>query len=322
MAAGTDGRHLARKVESEGLQPMSRVPVAVTPRRFTAAANRYATPVRWLSVVLILVSIVLIFRQLPLDRAIAALEAWVTGAGVWGPVVFGLVYVVAVILLIPASALTLVAGAVFGLLTGVVVVSLASTTGAALALLIGRYLARGRIARKLKQYPRFEAIDRAIGAGGWKVVALLRLSPAVPFNLQNYFYGLTRIGFWTCALTSWVAMLPGTFLYTYLGSAGRAGLEASAGVGRTRTPAEWTLLAIGLLATVGVTVYVTRLARQALKQAAALDRSSITEPPGPTATKAWPWGTTVAAMAALAVLSAAFFLQLNPALLRQLFFKT
>ena len=97
---------------------------------------------------------------------------------------------------------------------------------------------------------------------------MLRLSPAVPFNLQNYLYGLTRIGFRPCVLTSWVAMLPGTLMYVYLGHAGRAGLEAASG-GRARSPAEWAILVVGLAATVMVTVYVTRLARKALHEQSA-----------------------------------------------------
>ena len=116
---------------------------------------------------------------------------------------------------------------------GTIIVSLASTTGAALAFVIARYLARDSVARWVRRSPRFEAIDRAIGEEGWKIVALLRLSPAVPFNLQNYLYGLTKIRFWPCVLTSWAAMLPGTLMYVYLGVVGRAGLEAASG-GRAR----------------------------------------------------------------------------------------
>ena len=112
--------------------------------------------------------------------------------------------------------------------------------------------------REIQLYPRFEAIDRAVREGGWKIVALLRLSPAVPFTLQNYLYGLTGIRFWPYLLTSWLAMLPGTFLYIYLGHLGRAGVEAASGE-RSRTPAEWAMMIVGLLATVAATVYITRL---------------------------------------------------------------
>ena len=232
-----------------------------SPRGVTAAANRYAPLIKGCSVVLIVVSLALMSRRVPVASALDALQGWIAGLGVWGALVFGLIYVAASLLLVPGSALTLAAGALFGLALGTLVVSLASTMTAGLAFLIARYFARERIAREIQLYPRFEAIDRAVGEGGWKIVALLRLSPAVPFTLQNYLYGLTGIRFWPYLLTSWLAMLPGTFLYIYLGHLGRAGVEAASGE-RSRTPAEWAMMIVGLLATVAATVYITRLARE------------------------------------------------------------
>ena len=294
----------------------------MTPRGFKVTVNRYAAIIKWVSLTLIVMSMLLIVRQLPIGTVIQALQDWIGGLGVWGSVVFGLLYVVAVVLLVPASALTLAAGALFGLVAGTVIVSLASTTGAALALLISRYLARDRIAKKVEQYPRFDAIDKALSEGGWKIVALLRLSPAIPFNLQNYLYGLTGIGFWTCVLTSWVAMLPGTFMYVYLGYVGRAGLEASAVGGQARSPAEWAMMIVGLLATIAVTVYVTRLSRKALKKhtgVAETSEASESKPDHRLEPKGWPWGVMSTALIALAVLGAAVFVQFNPDSFKQLF---
>ncbi len=204
-------------------------------------------------------------RILPVRELIASLMDWVQGLGVWGPVVYGLIYVTAVLLLVPASPLTVAAGALFGLVVGTATASLASTTGAALAFLIARHGARDAVAHAIRGDRRFAAIDHAIAKSGWIIVALLRLSPAVPFSLQNYLYGLTGIRFWTCLLTSWLAMLPGTLLYVYLGHAGRIGLDAVlCGTTQRRTPAEWVLLAVGLAATLAVTIFVTRLARRAI----------------------------------------------------------
>ena len=190
------------------------------------------------------------------------MNAWIAGLGIWGPVVLGLVYIVATVLFVPGTILSLAAGAMFGLGVGVVTISIASTIGASLAFLIARYVARDRVAVIASRNRRFGAIDRAIGEAGWKIVALLRLSPAVPFNLQNYLYGLTPIRFWPYVLTSWIAMFPGTFLYIYLGHITGAAL----GSNRSRSAGEWAFLAIGLAATVMVTVYITRLARQKLSE--------------------------------------------------------
>lgn len=217
---------------------------------------------RWLSILLILASLLMIFRALPTGQAMEAMKGWIGGLGIWGPVVLALVYVVATVLFVPGTILTLAAGALFGLVVGTVTVSIASTLGAALAFLIARYVARDKTAAMAGRNRKFSAIDKAIGEGGWKIVAMLRLSPAIPFNLQNYLYGLTPVRFWTCIATSWVAMLPGTFLYVYLGHV----TGAAVGTDRERTPAEWAMLAVGLLATAAVTVYITWLARRKLKE--------------------------------------------------------
>jgi uncharacterized membrane protein YdjX (TVP38/TMEM64 family) len=214
----------------------------------------------------LVVVLVLLSRRIPLSATIGTLEDRVRDLGTWGPLIFGLVYVAAVVAFVPSSALTIAAGAVFGLTVGTVTASLASTTGAALSFLISRYLARGLVTRRFAGHPRFAALDREVSRSGVLIVALLRLSPAVPFGLQNYLYGLTGIGFGRYLLTSWAAMLPGSVMYAYLGYLGRAGLDAAEESGRTRTPLEWALLAVGLLATVAVTIVVTRLARKALRE--------------------------------------------------------
>lgn len=222
--------------------------------------------IKTISILLIVLAIFVIMSALPLKPALDAMQGWISSLGIWGPVLFGLIYVVATVLLLPGSVLTLGAGAIFGLVQGTIIVSISATTGAALALLVGRYLARKRVEKMATSYPKFHAVDRAVSEGGWKVVAMLRLSPVVPFNLQNYLYGLTGINFWVCVLTSWIAMLPGTFLYVYLGYAGRQGAEAAAGGAGGADIGKWVLLGIGLLATIGVTVYVTKLAKQKLAE--------------------------------------------------------
>jgi len=285
------------------------------PRGVAAAVSRYATLIKECSLALIVGSILLSLRRVPVGPLIEAVEQWIAGLGFWGPVVFGLLYIVAVLLLIPGSAWTLAAGALFGLLGGTIVTSLSSTTAAALAFLIARYLARDWVVRKVHRYPRFIAIDRAIREGGWRIVALLRLSPAVPFTLQNYFYGLTGIRFWPCLLTSWLAMLPGTFLYVYLGHVGRVSVEA-AGAAHERSPAEWAMLFVGMQATVAVTFYVTRLARKALRERTDVAEEEAGTPPGlgePAQPNGWPWGATFLAGLALAAVTAAIVLHVRPA---------
>lgn len=192
--------------------------------------------------------------------------------GAWGPVIFVLLYIVAAVLFVPGSALTLGAGALFGVGLGSVLVSVGATLGATAAFLVGRYLARDWVEEKIAGHPAFAAIDRAVAAEGWKIVGLTRLSPAFPFKLLNYAFGLTRVSLRDYVLASWVGMMPGTVMYVYLGSLARAAGD------RSRTPAEWSLYSVGLAATIVVTVFVTRLARAAVAKRTAAAPVSAAQP--------------------------------------------
>ncbi len=157
--------------------------------------RRRAGPIRWVALAIVLISLMVIARLLMTEQLLQTIEARIEKLGVWGPLALYAIYVIASLLLFPGSVITLIAGAVYGLAWGMVIVSAASTTVAALAFLIARYAARDRVRRTIERSPQLEALDRAIGEQGWKIVALLRLSPAIPFNLQNYLYGVTAIGF-------------------------------------------------------------------------------------------------------------------------------
>lgn len=186
--------------------------------------------------------------------------AWVDSLGVWGPVVFVLGYAVATVAFIPGSALTLASGAIFGLWEGTLYAFLGATLGATAAFLVARYVARSWVEGKLESYPRFGRIDKAVGEDGGKLVALLRLAPLFPFNLLNYALGLTSVRFVPYVLAS-LAMLPGTLMYVYFGAIGRD--VATAG---ERTPMEWGLLILGLVAVIAVTTLITKKARKALDE--------------------------------------------------------
>ncbi len=198
------------------------------------------------------------------DYLKSALE-WVAGLGPWGFVAFGLIYILAAVLFLPGSILTLGAGVVFGVVKGSMVVIVSATLGATTAFLIGRYLARGWVSRQIEGNQKFKAIDEAVATEGWKIVGLTRLSPIFPFNLLNYAFGVTQVSLRDYLVASFFGMMPGTVMYVYIGSL--AGDLATLGTeGRSRTTAEWALYGVGLLATVAVTVYVTRVARQALQK--------------------------------------------------------
>jgi len=237
--------------------------------------TRKNIPWKWVAAGALAVLLFVAARILPVQAWLRSFEDWVRGMGTAGMFLYAAVYVAAVVLFVPGIVLTLGAGFLFGLKWGVAIVSVSSTVAAALAFLIARYAARGAVERIARRNPRFAAIDRAIGREGWKVVALLRLSPLVPFSLSNYLYGLTRVRFAPYVATSWVAMLPATVLYVYLGAAGR-----TIGEKAEKSPWEWALLALGLAATAAVTVLLTRVARKELTKARVDGESSRRSTPG------------------------------------------
>ncbi len=190
---------------------------------------------------------------------------WVGSLGPLGPVIFVAIYVMATVLFIPGSILTLGAGVVFGVVRGSIFVSIAATLGATCAFLVGRYIARDWVSAKIEGNEKFRAVDEAVGTEGWKIVGLTRLSPIFPFNILNYAFGVTRVSLRDYFFASWVGMMPGTVMYVYIGSL--AGDLAKIGAGRqSRTAAEWSLYVVGMLATIAVTLYVTRIARRALER--------------------------------------------------------
>jgi uncharacterized membrane protein YdjX (TVP38/TMEM64 family) len=214
---------------------------------------------------LLLAAVALLLLGRALGGYVEPFRRWVEGLGVLGPLVFVLGYAAAVVAFVPGSALTLAAGAIFGVAKGTALVFVAAVLGSAAAFLIARYFARGAVERRIAGSAQFAAIDRAIGREGRKIAFLLRLSPAIPFTLLNYALGLTRIRF-ADALIASLGMLPGTLLYVYLGSVAGDAASASAGgaeLGRT------LVKALGLAATACVTIYVTVLARRALREATA-----------------------------------------------------
>jgi uncharacterized membrane protein YdjX (TVP38/TMEM64 family) len=215
--------------------------------------------------VLIIVLLIAV-RVLPVTDWLRRFNYWVGSLGVWGILLFILVYILATVLFFPASILTIGAGFIFGVVSGTIIVSIAATAGAALAFLIARYLARDQIEQKVADNPKFKRIDRAIGERGARLIFLLRLSPLIPFNLSNYFYGLSSVRFWPYPLASWIGMLPGTLLYVYLGAAGKASLNGAAGQASDHSPFEYTFFGIGLIATVIATIWVTRIARRELSK--------------------------------------------------------
>jgi uncharacterized membrane protein YdjX (TVP38/TMEM64 family) len=189
---------------------------------------------------------------------------WINGLGSLGGIAFIGIYIIATVAFLPGSILTLGAGVIFGVILGSLYVFIGATLGATAAFLVGRYLARGWVTNKISGNKKFAAIDKAVGKEGLKIVLLTRLSPIFPFNLLNYALGITGVSLQDYFLGS-VGMIPGTIMYVYIGSL--AGNLAF--IGSESKPdnmiLHWVIKIIGLIATIVVTIYVTKIAKKALE---------------------------------------------------------
>jgi uncharacterized membrane protein YdjX (TVP38/TMEM64 family) len=203
-----------------------------------------------------LILLIVLARIFDLGGRVGELRAWILSLGAWAPFVFIVIYAAAVVLAVPGSVITIMAGVLFGSLRGIAVVSVGSTVGAALAFLVSRHLAREAVARRFETNAKFQRLDRLTREHGAVIVAIARLVPLFPFNLLNYGFGLTHVPFWTYVFWSWLCMLPGTVLYV-------VGSDAvSTALARREIP--WPLV-IALVVTVLLIVILVREARKKLK---------------------------------------------------------
>lgn len=196
-----------------------------------------------------------------LEQLATGLTNWVETSGVLGVVTLALIYVVWVVALLPSFPLTMAAGVLWGAGRATALVVPVATLGCTLAFLSGRYLFRDLVEARARQSPRFAALDRATAKGGLGLVLLLRLSPVLPYNLLNYSLGVTQVRVLPYVLGSALGMIPVTFMWAQLGAT--AGSLAGAGDAPTGIETQ-VVRVLSLVATIAVTVVITRVARRTL----------------------------------------------------------
>lgn len=202
---------------------------------------------------------------LPVRHWTIALAERIRGAGPTGVLIFIVTYILATVALVPGSLLTMAAGFAYGPVGGFLVASPASVLAATAAFLLGRTLLRGWIQKKIARSAKGRALYGAIGRNSLKLIVLLRLSPVIPFNMLNYTLGLSDVPLGRYIAASFIGMLPGTWLYVYLGSLATTAAELT-DAGRGGGHARLTLTIGGLIATAIVVFFITRAARRALDE--------------------------------------------------------
>jgi len=149
-------------------------------------------------------------------RDIEGMQQWFLDLGFVGFAVYLLLYIAVAVFMLPASAVTIVAGITFGSVLGGVLALVSATIGACVAFLIAKYVARDTIIAKFGQNPLFKRIEEGVEQNGASFLILTRLVPVFPYNIQNYAYGLTSMKLSTFALVSFITMAPGAFIYAYI----------------------------------------------------------------------------------------------------------
>jgi uncharacterized membrane protein YdjX (TVP38/TMEM64 family) len=212
-------------------------------------------------VLLIIAAIVIAYRFLPVSEWLRAFQTYVRGLGVLGYVVYVVVYAICVVAFVPASILTLGAGAIFGFVGGTIVVVIGATIGATLAFLLARTVMRKRIETMTATNAKFRALDRAIASEGTKIVFLVRLAVVFPFTYINYAFGVTAIPLWRYVLATFLGIIPATAAFVFASSA-----ATKAATGETSNITKIVYIAGGVIAII-VSVLIGRIATRAIKRA-------------------------------------------------------
>ncbi|WP_236960318.1 TVP38/TMEM64 family protein [Methylobacterium durans] len=210
----------------------------------------------WLVTGLAIAAALAAWYLLPVDAWLAAFKDWARDLGPYGPIAFAGLFVVATLLVIPCTPLTIAAGVAFGWWSLPIVLA-AATVGSVLAFVAGRTLLQDRVRALIARRPAMKATVEAVGEGGWQLLTLMRLSPFVPFNAQNYVLGITDVRAGAFLVSTLLGMLPGTVVCVYLGVIGRAaGGDA---------PEHWISLGLGLVATFAAVGLTRRRVRAKLR---------------------------------------------------------
>ena len=206
---------------------------------------------------LFFISLLVIFQiKFEIIQNIPSIIEKTASSGPVGYLGFILIYIVSTVMMLPGSPLTFTAGALFGFWKGLILVSLSSTLGATCAFMVSRYLIRKSVEKRVLENKKFQSIDNEINEQGWKIVILARLSPIIPFFLLNYALGITKIRFIHFIFASWIGMIPGTIVYVLMGNMGGAFINGK------KSPFEWVLLGIGLIATILVTLLISKIIKK------------------------------------------------------------
>lgn len=168
-------------------------------------------------IAIIAVSIMVYKSGLASDlKNINHMQVWFRKFGAKGYIIYILIYILSCVLMLPGSVLTIIAGAAYGPVTGAIIALIGATLGASASFLIAKYIMKDTIKSVIGKSTIFDKVDNGFKENGYNFLILTRLVPIFPFNVQNYAYGLTGISTCTYIFWTFICMIPGAFIYTYM----------------------------------------------------------------------------------------------------------
>lgn len=191
--------------------------------------------------------ILALLTHLDVHPYVLELFAWLDGIGIWGPLLFMLIYMLIVVFVLPGILFTLGAGFLFGVVKGSIYVVLANTLGATIAFLIARHFLWKRASQYLLRQPKLKMLNDHFMPKGWKIVLITRMIPFFPFKLSNYFFGLTHISLRGFVIGHMIGCVPLTINIVYVGSLAADLATLGTPEAAARSPLEWALYGSGFV---------------------------------------------------------------------------
>ncbi|MDA9746507.1 VTT domain-containing protein [Prochlorococcus sp. AH-736-K20] len=177
-----------------------------------------------------------------------------TGIGIFS---FVCIYILFVLLILPASWLSLLSGFLYGSYLGSIIVFISAFIGASVAFFISKSFFAKKLKNLFNRYPKLSIMERVVEKGGLKLIFLARLSPIFPFSILNYFYGLNNIKFSDFTL-GLIGIIPGTVLYCSIGSLAKSLQELK----NVQSPNNLYMTIIGVVSTSLVVYFLAKYSKE------------------------------------------------------------
>ena len=179
----------------------------------------------------------------------------------WGIVTFVFFYIISVLLILPASWLSLLAGFLYGPYFGSIIVFLSAFVGASISFFLAKEYFVKKIETIISRFPKIKLLEKIINKGGLKLIILTRLSPLFPFSILNYFYGLNKVSYKDFSI-GLLFIIPGTYLYCALGSLSNNLDE----IKNLKLNGNTTTTIISIISTFLIVYFLTKYSNEVIKE--------------------------------------------------------